>query len=793
MTRGFESEEISNEGKLVLYITEKQLLQLLNQRAIIIPNKQEILSSNELREKKKLSLIDETIGSRLGRESPLKEVELIIDQDNYKVIRTNESAGDDTYDERIESIMIEHHKSNEGDSTICVDGNDGRSKSQAESMTSFHHSKYGDDSYGTSGDKSVGDTTESVVPREIKVRELDDDETLGLSNGKEKHFSNREYDDQDENRKKDQRDYEDRQTQYSSRDSREGEDREKCEEESDDDECNKKKKDSQKKRCPSDRSSKGRSLERDSLSRSRDREYSNERDSNQDDNDDDDERNCPSNGRKRKSRRNIADSSDDDHDCEDNNIDKLHQLFNKNYKTKPLDLGLNDDQYVSKDKQVSDEYLEALRKSFEEIRDQLKERTERKSKPQGKKDQKEFPPEYVEINKKIYKNINNKSQRSTCCIPNEGDDIRYHSAIEDFIVKDIELKTPPGIHGYGTSYTFPDESDGRLIHYKDFDLLLPSENFEVYPDQSSRKFNLPKAYEFLENGLDYTAFSDKDALRELDGFVNVLRSSLSGYGRIDWDSISRVYSSPDGQQKADLMKKFVNGLTSERKANSSNQDLNDALSKLDDFVSRIIIKHNIKQSEHHKFDDDVSSLSEIEELVRNLKDILTNWKRVKLPDEIKEHVFNVDGNKIVIRTTRKLPSKVYSTGKDGGKNYLKKNIIYSYTDDYDSSKLFELSSNNVSGTDNFMSEQQSFDLFNAKYGLNYTLKSYDPVILDSLGKPSVEQVSKYVSMINTGVKNNTLIQIHPIMDPDSKIKVENINCHGIRFNIKNLPCFFSKI
>ena len=37
LTKGFDSEEVK-EGKLVLYITEAQLLQLLKQRAIIIPD-----------------------------------------------------------------------------------------------------------------------------------------------------------------------------------------------------------------------------------------------------------------------------------------------------------------------------------------------------------------------------------------------------------------------------------------------------------------------------------------------------------------------------------------------------------------------------------------------------------------------------------------------------------------------------------------------------------------------------------------------------------------------------------
>jgi hypothetical protein len=81
LTRGFEQEEINEKGKLVLYITEKQLLQLLSQRAIIVPDKNEILKSSG---RKSLSLIDEKIGERFGHDSSLKEVELIVDQQDQQ-------------------------------------------------------------------------------------------------------------------------------------------------------------------------------------------------------------------------------------------------------------------------------------------------------------------------------------------------------------------------------------------------------------------------------------------------------------------------------------------------------------------------------------------------------------------------------------------------------------------------------------------------------------------------------------------------------------------------------------
>jgi hypothetical protein len=94
LTQGFQREELNEEGKLVLYITEKQLLQLLNQRAIIVPNKQEILESKF--KEKKFSLIDETVGHRFGRKTPIKEVELVVDQENIKRVYSKEINSNDS-------------------------------------------------------------------------------------------------------------------------------------------------------------------------------------------------------------------------------------------------------------------------------------------------------------------------------------------------------------------------------------------------------------------------------------------------------------------------------------------------------------------------------------------------------------------------------------------------------------------------------------------------------------------------------------------------------------------------
>lgn len=79
LTKGFEAEDVK-EGTLVLYITEAQLLQLLNQRAIIVPDKSRVLSSLT-EDKRRMSLVDNRIKENLGRASPVDKVELVIEKE----------------------------------------------------------------------------------------------------------------------------------------------------------------------------------------------------------------------------------------------------------------------------------------------------------------------------------------------------------------------------------------------------------------------------------------------------------------------------------------------------------------------------------------------------------------------------------------------------------------------------------------------------------------------------------------------------------------------------------------
>lgn len=89
---------------------------------------------------------------------------------------------------------------------------------------------------------------------------------------------------------------------------------------------------------------------------------------------------------------------------------------------------------------------------------------------------------------------------------------------------------------------------------------------------------------------------------------------------------------------------------------------------------------------------------------------------------------------------------------------------------------YDQSTARVYGVASKESKRQSIshaaDLFNSKSTMNYSVKSFDPLIADSIGKPSVEQINKYLSVVNTGVKNTDLIQIHPLLNNKTEIKTK---------------------
>jgi len=338
-------------------------------------------------------------------------------------------------------------------------------------------------------------------------------------------------------------------------------------------------------------------------------------------------------------------------------------------------------------------------------------------------------------------------------------------------------------------------NDGKLLKYKDFDLMVPSDYH--YRDSASSdskshldyivagsdgtdygtnktQVNFPKSYEFLNRGLDYVEKTEEDALSELDKFFQQLVSNLDNETqRINWPVINKFYSTKDQREKADIIKKFISGLATEvkpemisgiiieDKGNSLPDKTGQTLKILDNFVDHALDKKPIT----HKITDR-EAINLISDLIHRLRDFLKNWKPVKNPELKKLLQGNLD-NKIIIKTTKKLPAKISVSGNNKQQQFVKKKITYSYLDNYNpTTRVYELADTEMLD----MTGAHAIDLFNSSKDLNYLLKPFDPAIADSIGKPSLEQINKYLSVINTGVKNTDLIQIHPLLNSQTTIK-----------------------
>lgn len=127
---------------------------------------------------------------------------------------------------------------------------------------------------------------------------------------------------------------------------------------------------------------------------------------------------------------------------------------------------------------------------------------------------------------------------------------------------------------------------------------------------------------------------------------------------------------------------------------------------------------------------------------------------------------------------------------------MRKKITYTYLDNYrPTTRVYEVANDNIIYNDpkssatlkkvpdtaatiaasstSAANAPTTIDLFNAKNGsLNYLVKPFDAAhVAESVGgKPSQEQVNKYLTVVNTGVKNPDLIQIHPLLSSKTEIK-----------------------
>lgn len=306
---------------------------------------------------------------------------------------------------------------------------------------------------------------------------------------------------------------------------------------------------------------------------------------------------------------------------------------------------------------------------------------------------------------------------------------------------------------------------------------------------------------------------DLIVLNEIENFLRrVLVNQNPSDQTVDWAAVRAEYAQhPD---RPELMKRFVSSLLDERTRVSpipkglrvatngtipvppNNEE--EKLKAVDDFVDSVINRKRQKESDR--------SLKQIDSLLDRLLDrkqttttthelVTVSESEVRTLEAFVQRLKDnhpskqAPGNKIIIRTTRKLPAKVYITGGDG-KNLVRKKITYSYLDNYrPSTRVYEVaggsngayeptavksgasakaSTTNITPGSNVA---HTVDLFNSKnQHLNYLVKPFDAQLADTLGKPSTEQVNKYLTVINTGVKNPDLIQIHPLLNNKTEIK-----------------------
>ncbi len=412
-------------------------------------------------------------------------------------------------------------------------------------------------------------------------------------------------------------------------------------------------------------------------------------------------------------------------------------------------------------------------------------------------------------------NLNLQNQSNT------GFDSNSYQKLNNNISEQNMINLTSGTSSIRTAYSGMSEiapnvgqvKNGDLVNYKDFDILVPRDKHsskddtrqphvdyiafvERNPSENNKNAQLPKEYSFLNKGLDYSNYNNSDALIELEKLSKHLSTQLdANTNEIDWSSMKRLYDSPEQEQKVDLMNKFVNGLIDGRGKKLERQD---TIQPVDEFIDRVLNgstkssseKENLKllndfinntlkngDKENMRYKQTVSdkeAISIIDELINKLKSSITNTNPAKKSDLVKHTVLDCDGHKIIIKTTKRLPSKVYTTDCDS-KKLVKKKITYSYLDDaYDSStKVYEAALNYNDSVEK-SNMTQVIDLFDSKANLNYSVKAYDAgVFSETICKPSVEHLNKCTSIINTGLKNSNMIQIHPLLNSNTKVEKTN--------------------
>jgi hypothetical protein len=754
LTKGFEPEEVK-EGKLVLYITEPQLLQLLKQRAIIVPDKNKLLKSHDFG-KQTLSLVDENIGNKLGRNSPIKEVELVVDQDHadkYRPIQSvsnirennpgTQSRHSEPEDNALKAVddlvdrLINKNQSgtNSGRSSRAY----GVPLRETPSIQEPHESHLQSSQFAETCSR-LNDYTQNVpfsggnrtsrhenyesksngnigelefIESDHALKAVDElvDRILNSKPKKTYSMINTDYDNKFENFKK-ETSVVDGYDELGSGDF-----------------------------CPTKIGLNGK------------------------------------NGRNGKQGKNGRDG--EDFFVIKDGIDGLNGKNGRN--GRPGKDGkihfINDDiNRIDSQIQNNDRVVKSHDTKFPgsmDERDSIFSDLLDDRKPQKLRDVRNGLDGIDGID-----GIDGSDGRNAIDIYRAlHSDQPSESNFSNGVIRQPGNQRPSNRVGLSyTDLTEPSQnigkiSDPKLLSYKDFDLLLPSDKIKGSPSTPFEYIKIggekdviiknaektPKSYEILNQSLDFTKFNDEEVPKVLEKLISRVSSSIDeDTCSVNLKNLSESYQNPEDNEKLDLLKKFRNSL-------KPNKDDEERLKLLDKLIEKLL-----KPDDSHI--PAKETISHLEGIKSRFKDIPKRYARS--PDSIKKSIIDVNSNKIIIKTTRKLPSKVYTTcNSRDTKQFLKKKIVYSYQDDLKpNTKVYEIPNNGKVNKEN-VSKTQNLNSFNNSYLLNYSLKPFEPVNpSEQITRASVDQINKYLSVFNTGVQNNDLVQIHPILNSHSKIK-----------------------
>ncbi|RNA21488.1 hypothetical protein BpHYR1_029191, partial [Brachionus plicatilis] len=306
----------------------------------------------------------------------------------------------------------------------------------------------------------------------------------------------------------------------------------------------------------------------------------------------------------------------------------------------------------------------------------------------------------------------------------------------------------------------------KITNGIDYPTILPSDNLNNLA--TSPWSNLYPSANYSSQAKDL----ENQALNELDKLVSNLSSSAKD-DKIDWNRVQDGYSTEDALNKAGLMKNYVSSLIEHEKTKSIQLEQLDAafgqkfdqnldkLSVLDGVIDRVVNQNKVLENRNESASYSISVISDLVNEIKN---------------NIRSRNLNLDefqtGHKIIIKTTRRLPPKVISQSATNvadcsNRSFSGKKRVSSSHLSGSRTRVYELGVDKESKQNSLNS-----DLFNSKQNVDYSVHSYEPIVDGSLGKASTEKINKYLSVINTGIKNNDLIQIHPLLNNKTGINTK---------------------